>query len=372
MSSAGSAASDSASASASLPRQTDSPVGRSSGSRDPDDLVPSPPMQSQSPPEPPPPTNTIDTTTNNTNNMIEIEVDSNDADSAYNESWENSRRYHAYKDGSYWSVAVNCARRRDTANPTPRGPNDEQQQDAEDLMHELYKVILDGKLYEAPIPDFPQDAELVEFADEHPSAAVVGIDLSPIQPHFVPPNCRFKVDDVNEDWTFSDNFFDFVHVRAMTGCVPDWVEFHRKALRSLKPGGWIQQIEASAIARSEDGTIRPDSPMVTWVEVFKKMGEELGKTFFACEIACDAMKEAGFANVSERRIKMPIGMWPKDKHLKQIGAFNRQYLLQGLEGFVIRGLTELLGWDFEKAQDYLEEMQTELLDRKTGVSAAKS
>ncbi|KAJ3522181.1 hypothetical protein NM208_g12970 [Fusarium decemcellulare] len=290
--------------------------------------------------------------------------------STLNYRWENSRRYHAYKDGSYWSVAVNSARRRDTANPAPRGPNDEQQQDAEDLMYLTTSLLTPNPqmLTKDPKARIIQRCGTgvwaIEFADEHPSAAVVGIDLSPIQPHFVPPNCRFKVDDVNEDWTFSDNFFDFVHVRAMTGCVPDWVEFHRKALRSLKPGGWIQQIEASAIARSEDGTIRPDSPMVTWVEVFKKMGEELGKTFFACEMACDAMKAAGFVNVSERRIKMPIGMWPKDKHLKQIGAFNRQYLLQGLEGFVIRGLTELLGWDFEKAQDYLEEMQNELLDRK--------
>ncbi|KAJ4132874.1 hypothetical protein NW754_015687 [Fusarium falciforme] len=98
----------------------------------------------------------------------------------------------------------------------------------------------------------------IEFADEHPSAAVLGIDLSPIQPNFVPPNCRFKVDDVNDDWTFGENHFDFIHIRAMIGCVPDWVELHRKSLR-----------------------------------------------------------EAGYVNVTERRIKLPIGMWPKDKQLKQ-------------------------------------------------------
>lgn len=70
-----------------------------------------------------------------------------------------------------------------------------------------------------------------DFADEHASAEVIGVDLSPIQPGFVPPNCRFEVDDVNEHWTYPEANFDFVHVRAMTGCVPDWVEFHKKALR---------------------------------------------------------------------------------------------------------------------------------------------
>ncbi|KAI8681740.1 hypothetical protein NCS55_00426900 [Fusarium keratoplasticum] len=269
-------------------------------------------------------------------NTIEVDSDLNDTDSAYPESeaatdgmslrssilnykWENSRRYHAYKDGSYWA------------------PNDEQQQDAEDL---------------------------IEFADEHPSAAVLGIDLSPIQPNFVPPNCRFKVDDVNDHWTFGENHFDFIHIRAMIGCVPDWVELHRKSLRSLRPGGWVEQVELSAIAQSEDNTIRPDSPLVTWKEIFQEVGELTGKTFMACETVGDAIREAGYVNVTERRIKLPIGMWPKDKQLKQWGAWNRQYLLQGLEGFSMRGLTELLGWSVERVQDFLDEMQRELLDSR--------
>ncbi|WAO86949.1 Hypothetical protein NCS54_00424000 [Fusarium falciforme] len=269
-------------------------------------------------------------------NTIEVDSDLNDTDSTYPESeaatdgmslrssilnykWENSRRYHAYKDGSYWA------------------PNDEQQQDAEDL---------------------------IEFADEHPSAAVLGIDLSPIQPNFVPPNCRFKVDDVNDDWTFGENHFDFIHIRAMIGCVPDWVELHRKSLRSLRPGGWVEQVELSAIAQSEDNTIRPDSPLITWKEIFEEVGKLTGKTFMACETVGDAIREAGYVNVTERRIKLPIGMWPKDKQLKQWGAWNRQYLLQGLEGFSIRGLIELLGWSVERVQEFLDEMQRELLDSR--------
>ena len=70
-----------------------------------------------------------------------------------------------------------------------------------------------------------------EFADEHPSADVVGVDLSPIQPSFVPPNCKFEVDDINKDWTYPENKFDLVHIRAMTGCIPDWPEFHKKAFK---------------------------------------------------------------------------------------------------------------------------------------------
>ncbi|KPM39196.1 hypothetical protein AK830_g7331 [Neonectria ditissima] len=299
-----------------------------------------------------------------------IEVDADDGDSSYPEStrvsdtsslrssilnykWENGRRYHSYQDGAYW------------------GPNDEQQQEAEDLVNEMFRIILDGKLCEAPIRDDVQSVLdigcgtgvwAIDFADEHTSAEVIGVDLSPIQPAFVPPNCRFEVDDVNNHWTYPEENFDFIHVRAMTGCVPDWVKFHQKALRHLKPGGWIQQMEMSCVARSDDESIKPDSPLVTWIDVFEKMGEVLGKTFFACEKACDAIKDAGFVNVHERRIKLPIGTWPKDKQLKHWGAWNSQFLLQGLEGFSIRGLTDMLGWSYEEAQVFLARMRKELLD----------
>lgn len=139
--------------------------------------------------------------------------------------WENGRRYHAYQDGSYWA------------------PNDDRQQEAEDLMHEVYKIILNGELYEAPIDENSQRVLdvgcgtgiwAIEFADAHPSADVIGIDLSPIQPKFVPPNCHFEVDDITQEWTYPIDHFDFIHVRFMTGCIPDWTELFKKAHKYIK------------------------------------------------------------------------------------------------------------------------------------------
>jgi hypothetical protein len=50
--------------------------------------------------------------------------------------------------------------------------------------------------------------------DEYPSAQILGIDLSPIQPAWVPSNVKFRVDDVTLDWMEPENFYDFVHVCA--------------------------------------------------------------------------------------------------------------------------------------------------------------
>ncbi len=61
----------------------------------------------------------------------------------------------------------------------------------------------------------------IDFADEHPESEVIGTDLSPIQPSFVPPNLRFEIDDVEDEWIFK-NKFDFIHCRMLTGSIADW------------------------------------------------------------------------------------------------------------------------------------------------------
>lgn len=63
-------------------------------------------------------------------------------------------------------------------------------------------------------------------ADKYPSASVVGVDLSPIQPSWVPPNLKFLVDDIEDEWMHGDDF-DFVHMR----CISPWLKDEVKVLR---------------------------------------------------------------------------------------------------------------------------------------------
>ncbi|KAH8746606.1 SAM dependent methyltransferase [Diaporthe sp. PMI_573] len=232
---------------------------------------------------------------------------------------ENGRTYHAYKDGQYWYDS-----------PTNISSMSHQLNS-----HTMYLQILGGKLHLAPISDNPQVSVLagiitatltfnsMDFADEYPSAEVIGADLSPIQPAFVPPNCHFVVDDINELWSYPDDKFDFVHIRAMTGSVPDWVEFYKTILQ---------------------------------------MGERTGKTFAASEVAYESTNAAGFINVYEVKFKVSIGPWAKDKRLKEWGIWNMTFLMDGLEGFALRGLTTILGWSVEEVQVYLAGLRKELKD----------
>lgn len=299
-----------------------------------------------------------------------IEVDVSDAESSYSSSavtdttslrssilnykWEHGRRYHAFQEGSYWA------------------PNDERQQEAEDLVHEMYRIVLGGRLTLSPLENVQHVLDVgcgtgvwaIEFADENPSAEIIGVDLSPIQPSFVPPNCKFEIDDINKDWTHPENSFDLIHVRSMTGCIPDWSEFYKKTMKHLKPGAWIEHVELSGTAKSDDDSLPPDAAQKKWAQVFKDIGKIIGRPFDIEETASALIKDTGFINIQERRLKIPIGTWPKDKTLKQWGAWNRQFLLQGLEGFSIKGLTDTLGWSYEEAQLYLATLRKEITDNK--------
>ena len=54
----------------------------------------------------------------------------------------------------------------------------------------------------------------IEVADLFASADVLGVDLSPIQPPWVPPNLKFIIDDLEDDWVYGSNW-DYIHFRNM-------------------------------------------------------------------------------------------------------------------------------------------------------------
>ncbi len=76
-----------------------------------------------------------------------------------------------------------------------------------------------------PLPSLPSDVLMFMppiplVADKYPSAQVIGLDLSPIQSTWIPPNLRFTVDDFEDEWVCGDDF-DLVHMRSTISLVKD-------------------------------------------------------------------------------------------------------------------------------------------------------
>jgi hypothetical protein len=182
-----------------------------------------------------------------------------------------------------------------------------------------------------------------DFADEYPSAEVIGTDLSPIQPPMVPANLRFEIDDACGDWTYPENHFDLIHVRALYGAVADWPAFYATVLKHLRPGGWFDQLEMSIQFRSDEGTVTDDHILAVWSRTFIEAGERCGKTFRIADLAKGYLEEAGFNNVVEKRFKLPVGGWSRDRHFKKLGQWNRLHCEEGIEGWAMALLTRVMG-----------------------------
>lgn len=111
--------------------------------------------------------------------------------------------------------------------------------------------------------------------------------------------------------------------------------------RHLKPGGYLEQAEFSVVPKSQDGST-DGTIFEKWGIVSLQAGDAFGKTLRIPEEAKDRMIAAGFVDVVERRFTVPIGPWAKDPHLKELGRYNRLYWEEGIQGWTIMLLTNIL------------------------------
>ncbi|KAH8651602.1 S-adenosyl-L-methionine-dependent methyltransferase [Tricladium varicosporioides] len=269
---------------------------------------------------------------------------------------ENGRTYHAYKEGKYLS------------------PNDEPEQDRLDLQHHLFTLTFDGKLFTAPIPKEKQLHRVldvgtgtgiwaVDFADEHPESQVLGIDLSPIQPSFVPPNVTFHIDDLEEPWTFS-NKFDFIYSRMMTASFTDWPRFFEQSFKNLTPGGYIELADICFPVQVDDKSLLADSMLRKWSDLMLDASLKAQRPINSAKFYKLQLETAGFTNVVEVQYRWPQNRWPKGAKFKELGIWNLENTAPELESFSMALFTRILGWSKEEVEVFLIGVRKEMKDTK--------
>ncbi|KAK8179957.1 S-adenosyl-L-methionine-dependent methyltransferase [Phyllosticta capitalensis] len=277
------------------------------------------------------------------------------ASSVQNFRMEHGRRFHAYREGAY------------------NFPNDEKEQDRLDMVHHMQMLAKGSKLFLAPLAADPKrildvgtgtGIWAIEAADAYPDAEVIGNDLSPIQPNWVPPNCRFEVDDVESEWPERAPF-DLVHVRYMAGAIADWPKLVSRAFAATAPGGWAEFSDYEMRYYAEDGSVKPGNKMVRLAELLCEGADAIGRTLQPGQHLERWMKDAGFSNVETRLFKLPLGAWPRDETYKQIGAFNMVQTYEGLEAFILAIFTRVLGWTADEVQVFLAQARADLKRRDT-------
>ncbi|KAI1184772.1 S-adenosyl-L-methionine-dependent methyltransferase [Nemania serpens] len=271
--------------------------------------------------------------------------------SVYDFVTEHGRTYHRYKEGKYWM------------------PNDEREQERLDLQHVICLKVFNNRLALAPIHeparvlDFGTGtgAWAIEFANQHPGSDVLGTDLSPIQPEYVPPNCRFEIDDIEDDWIFSAKF-DYIHGRHMVGSISDFPKLFAAVRENLNPGGWVEMQDYYVKLQSVDGSL-DGTALQRWNDMLNHALSFLGRSGLNTVKYKRWLREAGFEDVREEVFAVPGNPWAKGAEQKQLGALQMENILEGLYGISISLFTKFLGMSPEAVEAMLVDVRRDLMDR---------
>jgi len=205
----------------------------------------------------------------------------------------------------------------------------------EGIKHKLYvDYILDGALHFAPIGDHPQKIVdlgtgvgfwACDVAEHYPSARVIGTDISPIQPHWTPPNVEFRVEDLEDEhrpWTHIYEDADFMHIRAFLQTVRNPQRIVARAFENLKPGGWIEchEVVPEAFTDQEvDMSTHPLNRLYSLIDgPFTRI---YGWNLQISRQIPELLSSAGFVNVNVKKTKVPLGRWHSDRKMREMGMF---------------------------------------------------
>ncbi|RFU80601.1 methyltransferase [Trichoderma arundinaceum] len=248
-------------------------------------------------------------------------------------------RYHAYHAGQY------------------AFPNDETEQYRDDLKHNLTIHLCEGRYYYAPVHELLQQPGVevldlgkspertgtgkwcIELADMYPNATFHGMDLSPIQPDWVPENVLFVVDDIE----------------------------HEAGWTHLKPGGYIEVQEFQYAAACDDDSCNEP---YAWRDFLRYMGDglaALGSDLNAILSVQDELAAAGFKGLRRTDLKCPNGPWPKLRRLQECGHILRDVIMWGLVGLARRPFHNGLGWTPIQIEMFLVDVRKSIIAERNGL-----
>ncbi|TGO23145.1 hypothetical protein BPAE_0142g00070 [Botrytis paeoniae] len=228
-------------------------------------------------------------------------------------------------------------------------PNDDDEQDRMDLLHHVFNLVLDGKLYLAPIENPQRVLDVgtgtgiwaIDFADQYPSSHVI--------------------DDVEDTWRYSQKF-DFIHIRSLGGSIASWPHLLDQARDNLNEGGYIELVDFEYHGYSDDGTGELAPSFQKWQAGLDKASRLFGRDLNVAMKFKDWLEEAGFEAVVERHWRLPMAPWARDRRNKEIGLYMQQNMLDATVAYGMAHFTRILGWSPEEYQVLAAGVRNEFKD----------
>ncbi|KIM49057.1 hypothetical protein M413DRAFT_406168 [Hebeloma cylindrosporum] len=214
-------------------------------------------------------------------------------------------------------------------------PVDHDEVQRSNIHHRLVQFVFAGRNYVGPVKEVLQFGQqrrvldlgtgcgswAIDIADEFPRAEVIAVDLAPIQPRFVPPNCTFELCDLDQ-WNipYPDSHFDFIHARSLHIGIHDYPRFLLEIARLLRPGGLVLLVEPT-LNPCPPPALQPTMPGWTalWDTYRACLRRQLIDVTVPERLPDLLMATAAFENITVRDGNIPVGFWPQDPHLLSAG-----------------------------------------------------
>ncbi|KAL8928880.1 MAG: hypothetical protein Q9208_001658 [Pyrenodesmia sp. 3 TL-2023] len=241
-----------------------------------------------------------------------------------------------------------------------------------DIKHHVTSLLTGGNLHLAPLAEPKRILDIgtgtgiwaIEMAEQYPNAQVIGTDLSPIQPQWVPDNVRFEIDDCEaKHWAWPEDHFDYIHSRYMIASIGNWASLIRKACKHTKPGGYFELQELDCRFTSDDNTLLPTHSLSSWSSLITEAASAYNRPIPHHTDYVSWFEKAGFVDIRQHTFKTPTNPWPKNKILKEAGKFQLLAHIEGFEGVSIGLLTRGLDWKAEEVKVLMAKVRPELKNR---------
>lgn len=136
--------------------------------------------------------------------------------------------------------------------------------------------------------------------------------------------------------------------------------------RCLKPGGFIEIVEAAGgKLQADDDTYTPQSAIWRYYELVNQAAAKAGRSLQLMNPSMrDLVTTANFGSYKETEMKLPLGTWPSDHKLKEMGAWFALSTQSGFSAYGLALLTRVLNMPSEEVDALFRQCNVEVNSKK--------
>ena len=139
--------------------------------------------------------------------------------------------------------------------------------------------------------------------------------------------------------------------------------FYKNALDNLEPGGVIEMQDFQFWIFQHENFKPLPNIIGDYLAETKKAFQVFGKNAEVAVHHKKWMEDAGFVDVEEAVVEVPMGNWAKGKEMKQLGMYHLAQSLDAVDAYSLQLYTQVLGKGLDETLAELESVKKEMANK---------